>query len=151
VDHQVRFPARLVSVFSRLRRMGRSRACRCGHPHAAHQHFHRRTYCSLCDCPRWSAGWFRGPRQPDRLRRDPGAQLEYRDVREPLLKSLSQVKLRPGKWHARRRGDDTKLRVDTAEESDGILTLDHQQRPVAPVPPRYSGRAAAAARRPASP
>lgn len=25
----------------------------CGHGERAHSHFHRRTYCALCDCPRF--------------------------------------------------------------------------------------------------
>ena len=42
-------------------------------------------------------------------------------------------------------------REDTAEELEGMLPLDHQQRPVAPVPPRYPvAGPAAAAGRPAS-
>ena len=33
--------------------------------------------------------------------------------------------------------DDTELRADTAEELEGMLALDHQQRPVASIPARY--------------
>jgi hypothetical protein len=35
-----------------------SRHCRkCGHSDTAHTHFHARTYCGLCHCPRYRRWW----------------------------------------------------------------------------------------------
>jgi hypothetical protein len=35
-----------------------TRRCGCGHDRGAHRHYRRGSDCSLCDCPRWSSGWF---------------------------------------------------------------------------------------------
>ena len=68
--------------------------------------------------------------------RSGGARGRVDPGRAPLQQLLGEVAAEAAVG-ARGCDDGTELRADTADELDGLLALDHQQRPVVPVPPRY--------------